>query len=183
VSRLIRFRIRDLMVLNGVVALVLGAGIFLGSFVLVGFLAGMVGIFVVLPIVLVEVYLYGHRQGTVYRWRHPVPRRPRFVPPVVPLAARRMGNMPGAVEPLAERRPRTRLFESAEPSGMVSRASLLFDVAAKLESEGKAIAAEQVYQQVVDRFADSHQAREARQRLQAIAGLHPRPVAPEEAGA
>ncbi len=139
----------------------------------------------VLPIVLVEVYLYRHRHGIVYRWRHPVPRRPRFVPPVVPLAARRMANMPGAAEPLAERRPRTRLFESSDPSGVVSRASLLFDVATNLESTGKAIAAQQVYRQVIDRFADSPEASEARHRLHAIAGgeQEARPVTPEDADA
>lgn len=185
--REVRFRIRDLMVLNGVVALVMAAGVLLGSFVVVGMLAGMAGLFVVLPVVLVEIYLYRRRNGLVYRWRHPAPRRPRFVPPTVPLAARGGGRFVG-LEGMAEeeRRPRTRtrLFESAAPvsasasvsvsgsasgGGPPSRASLLLDVAAKLEDSGKASAAVAVYQQVVDRFADSAEARTARDRLHAIA--------------
>lgn len=187
-KREVRFRIRDLMVLNGVVSLVMAAGVLLGSFVVVGMLAGMAGLFVVLPVVLVEIYLYRRGNGVVYRWRHPAPRRPRFVPPTVPLAARGGGRFVG-LEGIAaeERRPRTRtrLFESAsasasaEGAGPPSRASLLIDVAAKLEDSGKASAAVAVYQQVVDRFADSAEVRTARDRLQAIAGRERRPGVPE----
>ncbi|MHB1562140.1 MAG: hypothetical protein ACYC61_32230, partial [Isosphaeraceae bacterium] len=177
-KREVRFRIRDLMVLNGVVALVMAAGVLLGSFVVVGMLAGMAGLFIVLPVVLVEIYLYRRQNGLVYRWRHPAPRRPRFVPPTVSLAARGGGRFVG-LEGLAEeeRQPRTqtRLFESAaEGAGPPSRASLLLDVAAKLEDSGKASAASAVYRQVVDRFADSAEARTARDRLHAIAGREAR---------
>lgn len=189
-KREIRFRIKDLMVLNGVVALVMAAGVLLGSFVVVGMLAGMAGLFVVLPVVLVEIYLYRRGNGVVYRWRHPAPRRPRFVPPTVPLAARGGGRFVG-LERIAEeeRRPRTRtrLFESASTSTSVSaegarppsRASLLLDVAAKLEDSGKASAARAVYQQVIDRFADSAEVRTARDRLHAIANRGARPRVPE----
>ncbi len=176
-KREIRFRIRDLMVLNGVVALVMAAGVLLGSFVAVGMLAGMGGLFIVVPVVLVEIYLYRRKNGVVYRWRHPAPRRPRFVPPTVPLAARGGGRFVGLDELAdAERRPRVpaRLFESVAGSGAAStsaeggppsRASLLLDVAAKLEDSGKVVAAIAVYQQVIDRFADSAEARAARDGL------------------
>lgn len=180
-KREIRFRIRDLMVLNGVVALILAAGVLLGSFVVVGMLAGMAGLFIVLPVVLVEIYLYRRKNGVIYRLRHPVPRRPRFVPPTVPLAVRGGGRFVG-LDALAEeeRRPRmqTRLFEAAgaaaEGAGPPSRASLLLDVAAKLEDSGKASAARAVYQQMVDRFADSAEARTAQDRLLAIDGREAR---------
>ncbi len=189
-KREVRFRIRDLMVLNGVVALVMAAGVLLGSFVVVGMLAGMAGLFVVLPVVLVEIYLYRRRNGLVYRWRHPAPRRPRFVPPTVPLAARGGGRFVDLERIAAEeRRPRTRtrLFESAststpasgEGAGPPSRASLLLDVATKLEDSGKASAARAVYQQVIDRFAESAEARTARDRLHAIANREARPGVPE----
>jgi hypothetical protein len=166
------YRIKDLMILNAVLAIVLAAAIALGSFTALTTIALVVAVFVVLPLAWVEVYLYRRKKGTWYRWRHPRPRRPRYVRPINIPPYRGPAPFPGADKSVAGEPPslpsRTRLFESGDPSDPVSRASILLKVASQLEASGRVGAAVRTYRQVVEGFADTPEAKTAAQRLESI---------------
>jgi hypothetical protein len=165
-------RIRDLMILNAVLALILAAGIALKSFAALTTIGLVVAVFVVLPLAWVEIYLYSKQKGTWYRWRHPTPRRPRYVRPMNIPPYRGPAPFPGAGESVAGEPPslppRTRLFESGDPSDPVSRASILLKVASRLESSGSTVAAARIYQQVIDEYAETPEALAATQHLRSI---------------
>jgi hypothetical protein len=167
-----RHRIKDLMIVNAVLAIVLAAGIALKSFTAVTIIALVVAVFVVLPVAWVETYLYGRKKGTWYRLRHPRPPRPRYVRPMNIPPYRGPAPFPGAGESVAGEPPslppRTRLFESGDPSDPVSRASILLKVASQLEASGRVGAAVRTYRQIVDGFADTPEATTAAQHLESI---------------
>jgi hypothetical protein len=167
-----RHRIRDLMIVNVVLAVFLAASIALKSFGLVVYLAILVALPVV-PLVFLESYLYRRKKGAWYRWRHPVKPRPRYVAASYPLPYPRVAAFQGSGESFlgetpSPPRPRTRLFESGDPSDPVSRASLLLKVAGRLENSGSVVAAVRIYQQVIDSFGDTPEARDAAYRLQSL---------------
>ena len=176
-----RHRIRDLMIVNAVLAIVLAAAIALKSFA--PMIAGVV-VVVVLPLALVESYLYRKKKGTWHRWRHPVKPRPHYAATISPPPYPRIepfpwagGSLPG--DPPSPARSRTRLFESGDASDPVSRASILLKVANRLETSGSVGAAVKIYQQVIDEFADAPEALNAAQRLQSIAERYERVGSPE----
>ncbi len=160
------------MILNAVLAIVLAAAIALGSFAALTTIGFVVAVFVVLPLAWVEIYLHSKQKGTWYRWRHPRPRRSRYVRPINIPPYRGPAPFPGAGGSVAGEPPslppRTRLFESGDPSDPVSRASILLKVASRLEASGRVGAAVTTYRQVVDAFADTPEATTAAHRLQSI---------------
>jgi hypothetical protein len=165
-----RHRIKDLMILNAVLAIVLAAGIALKSFAALTTIGFVVAVFVVLPLAWVEIYLYSKQKGTWYRLRHPRPRRPRYVPPMNIPPYRGPAPFPGAGESVAGEPPllppRTRLFESGDPSDPVSRASILLKVASRLETAGRIGAAVRTYEQILREFGGTPEAQDAARRLQ-----------------
>lgn len=128
---------------------------------------------VVLPLVLVEIYLYRKKKGVWYDMKQE-PRRPApdFAAPLGELDRRKneafRGRLARGEELITSGEDRTQLFESKPGDGSVSRAALLLNVAVKLEGSGKREAAETCYRQIVERFAGSPPAREAAQRLASI---------------
>jgi hypothetical protein len=160
------------MIVNAVLAVVLAAGIALKSFAALTTIGLVVAVFVVLPLAWVEIYLHSKQKGTWYRLRHPRPARPRYVRPTNIPPYRGPAPFPGAGESVPGEPPslppRTRLFESGDPSDPVSRASILLKVAIRLEASGQVGAAVRTYRQVVDAFADTPEAETAARRLQSI---------------
>jgi hypothetical protein len=128
---------------------------------------------VVLPLALVEIYLYRKKKGVWYDMKQG-PRRP--APDFAALPDERVrrknealrARLARGVEPTTSPEDRTTLFQSHLPDGSVSRAALLLNVAVKLEGSGKREAAERCYRQIVERFGGSPPAREAAERLALI---------------
>ena len=158
------------MILNAVLAIALATVLALKVYTFVVILVAMITI---VPAAWVEIALYRRQKGTWYRWRHPAPPRPRYVPTVDSSPYPRVEPFPWAGESVSGERPptrsRTRLFESGDASETVSRASILLDVAHRLESSGSVGAAVRIYRQLVDDFADKPEALDAARRLQSIA--------------
>jgi hypothetical protein len=167
VESMFRYRIKDFMIANVVLALTLAAAIALGSFAALGVIAFVVGTFIVLPVVLVEIYVYRRKQGLWYRWRHPLAPRPRYEAPTDPLPYPRVLPFGEEGESLLAR-PRTHLFDSGDRSDPVSRVSILLKVAGQLERSGRIGAAARVYQQVIDAGADAPEALNAAARLRSL---------------
>jgi hypothetical protein len=162
-----QYRIKDLMIVNAVLAISLVIAIAVSSFIrpLLTVLAVLIVLAVVIigPIAWVETYLYRKQRGIWYRSMNPRKPRPRYVP---------MTDLPPYVpresvedEPLSKGRSRTRLFETGTASEPVTRASLLFNVASQLETSGRMEAAAEIYRQILDHFGDTAEAREAAHRL------------------
>jgi hypothetical protein len=123
---------------------------------------------------LVEIYLYRKRKGMWYDWKNgPRRQHPDRVSDPHEVAhwknEARRARLSRQDPPPADGRDRTRLFEAADPTEKVSRASLLLKIADKLERSGKREAAEECYRQIVQRFADSPEAAHAAQRLASMA--------------
>jgi hypothetical protein len=125
------------------------------------------------PLALVQLYLYPKKQGLWYRWVHGHRRRPdEFVFTASEVRYRKLvaaASAPNARDDALRSRSRTALFETTAESAPVSRATLLFTVANKLESSGKKEAAQECYKQIVERFAGSAEARDATERLRSMA--------------
>jgi hypothetical protein len=126
---------------------------------------------VVGPFALVEIYLYRKKKGIWYEWKTGT-RRPPHAFATNPdelrhwkLEAYRARLSRGDLAS-TRKRERTRLFEAKSQSDPISRAALLLRVADKLELSGKREAARRCYRQIIQRFADSPQARDAARRLE-----------------
>jgi hypothetical protein len=164
-----RHRIKDLLIVNAVLAIALGIAISLGRYLYqVGLMLAIILVTVVGPVIWVETYLYRKKHGIWYRSRNPRKPRPRYVPltdlpPYFPPES-------GAAEPQSNGRSRTRLFQTGSSSEPVSRASLLFKVAQQLETSGRIDAAVEIYRQILDHFENASEAREAAHRLHALSG-------------
>ncbi len=148
-----RHRIKDLMIVNAVLAIALGLPIALGiTMYQFGLLTGTFLLAVVVPIIWVETYLYRKKHGVWYRLRNPRKPRPQYVPltDLPPYQPR------GLVEakPILEGRNRTRLFETG-PTEPVSRASLLSNVASQLETSGRIDAAVEIYRQILEHYGST----------------------------
>ena len=131
-----RHRIKDLMLVNAVLAIALGVAISMGRYLFqVGLIMGIFLITIVLPVVWVETYLYRKKHGTWYLLKNPRKPRPRYQP-----MTDRSANYPplsADEEPASEGKSRTQLFEKASPSTPFSRASLLLNVASRFETFGE----------------------------------------------
>jgi hypothetical protein len=162
-----RHRIKDLMIVNAVLAIALGVALTLGRYIYeVGLIVGIILVVIVGPVIWVETYLYRKRHGLWYRSMNPRKPRPRYqpmtdLPPYIPPAA-------GEVEPQSKGRNRTRLFETGSTSEPVSRASLLLNVATRFETSGSLDAATKIYRQILEHFGDSPEARDASNRLHSL---------------
>ena len=165
-------RIRDLLILNAVLALILAAGIALKSFAALTTIGLVVAVFVVLPLAWVENYLYGRQKGTWYLGGIRGRARPRYIRPIDLPPYLGPKPYPAAGESVAGELPslppRTRLFESGDPSNPVSRVSILLKVASRLEASGRVGAAVRTYRHIVDAFADTPEATTAAHRLRSI---------------
>ncbi len=175
-----RYRIRDLMILNAVMAFSLGLGMAMSQLLskntllaralttsLIVLPATM--LVIVGPVALVELYLYRRKKGTWYGLQNPTKPRPQYqrptgLPPVDP----RMPVPAFLEDHPSPPRSRTRLFESSSPSEPVSRASLLLTLAGRFEDAGRIDAAAKVYHQILDRFADAAEAQDAACRLRRL---------------
>jgi hypothetical protein len=157
-------RIKDLLILNAVLAIVLASAIALNSFVAVAFIAFVTAVTIVLPVVLIESYLYRRKRGWWYLWRHPAAPRPRYKPSNYPIPYPRVLPFEAEGESLSSRN-RTQLFQSGDRAEPVSRVSILLKVAGQLEASGRTGAATRVYQQVIESAADTPESREAVHRL------------------
>jgi hypothetical protein len=170
-----RHRIKDLMILNAVLAISLGLSIGLSNTIrnklqiIQALVAGLFALpFVMLVIVgplAVEFYLYRKGKGTWYQMKNPGKpplryQRPTDLPPYLP-------SRPVQDE-RSRQRSRTRLFGAGSPSEPVSRASILMTVASQFEASGRMNAAAQIYHQVLERFPDSAEAQDAARRLQSL---------------
>jgi hypothetical protein len=164
-------RIRTYLVVNIVIAVLLVVFMAMrASIALLLFIAALV----VVPLVLVEVYLYPKKKGIWYDMKHGSRHRaPDFAAQPGELVRRKSEALKARVasgeEPIKSGEDRTTLFESSPGEGLVSRATLQLNVAATLERSGKREAAERSYRQIIERFADSPPAREAAQRLASMA--------------
>jgi hypothetical protein len=163
-----RHRIKDLMIVNAVLAISLGIAITLGRYLFqVGLIVGIILVTVVAPVAWVETYLYRKRHGLWYRSMNPRKPRPRYRP---------MTDLPyyppvsDHEEPASKARDRTRLFEKATRPAPFSRASLLLDVASRFETSGSLDAAAKIYRQILDHFENSPEAQDAARRLHALSG-------------
>ena len=171
-----RHRIKDLMILNAVLAISLGLSMALSNRIQnkLQILRALVALVVALPFLIlviigplavVEMYLYRKKKGTWYRLqnpRKPPPRyeRPTDLPPY-------FSSVPVQDEP-SKPRLRTRLFEAGSPSEPVSRASILMTVASRFETSGRMNAAAKIYHQVLERFPNAAEAQDAAHRLQLL---------------
>ncbi len=158
-----RHRIKDLMILNAVVAIAfaLSMALGVGGLVVLSFLT----LVMIAPLVWVEIYLYRKKHGFWYHWQNPRKPRPRYerptdLEPYFP-------KVPAQDEPTRQR-ARTRLFETKSPSERVSRASILLTVASQFEASGRMDAAATVYHQILERFPDADEARNAAHWLQSF---------------
>ena len=121
-----RHRIRDLMILNAVLAIALATVLALKVYTFVVVLVAMITI---VPAAWLEIALYRRQKGTWYRWRHPAPPRPRYVQTVDSPPYPRVEPFPWAGQSVSgeppPRRSRTRLFESPMPPkrSLVQRSS------------------------------------------------------------
>src|SRR5580704_17906551 len=85
-----RHRIKDLMIVNAVLAIALGVAITLGRYLFeIGLVMGIFLIVIVGPVIWVETYLYRKKHGLWYRSMNPRKPRPRYqpltdLPPYVP---------------------------------------------------------------------------------------------------
>jgi hypothetical protein len=171
-----RHRIKDLMILNAVLAISLGLSMALSNRIqnklqiLQALVAGVAALpFLILvivgPFALVEIYLYRKKHGFWYHWQNPTKPRPRYqrptdLPPYFP-------PVPVQDEP-SRQRSRTRLFEAKSSSKSVSRASILLTVASRFEASGRMDAAAKIYHQVLERFPNAAEAQDAAHRLQGL---------------
>ncbi|MGP0063188.1 MAG: tetratricopeptide repeat protein [Isosphaeraceae bacterium] len=157
-----RHRIKDLMIVNAVLAVGLSIAIALGRYLFqVGLIMGICLVLIVVPVIWVETYLYRKKHGIWYRSMNPPKPRPRYQPmtdiPYYPPVSAEEGPSQG--------RQRTRLFEKDSPSEPVSRASLLFNVAGRFEASGSMDAAAKIYQQILDHYGTTPEAKDAAYRL------------------
>jgi len=127
------------------------------------------------PLGVVELYLYCRKKGALYEWKNQTRARrsdrsmsseERWYWKSEAYRAR----LALGPQPPADRRARTRLFQERNPAEGVSRPAILMTVADRFERTGKREAAERCYVQIVERFPDSPQAKEAAQRLAVWAG-------------
>lgn len=164
-----RFRIKDWMILNVVLAIVLAGAITLKkSGLVLNVLAVAFLVSMLLPLLLAEIYLYGQGKGTWYRLRHPIKRRPTPAIGRYQELFATLDSARGLVKPEAETepaRPRTQLFGAGDSARPVSRARILLDVAQRLAESGRVQAAEKVYRQVLEDYGDSTAAREGLEQL------------------
>jgi hypothetical protein len=177
-----RHRIKDLMIVNAVLATILALGMALNQSlskkkipVARVLYTGLVilptlALVTVGPLALVEVYLYRRKKGAWYRLKNPIEPRPQYRrPPDLPPVDPRM-PVPAFLEDEPDRpRSRTRLFEASSSSEPVSRASLLLTLAGRFEDAGRMEAAAKVYRQILDCFADAAEAQDAACRLRRLA--------------
>jgi hypothetical protein len=161
-----RHRIKDLMIVNAIAAVALGVAIAFRDLLIVVLAVGLVVTMILGPLALVEIYLYRKKKGAWYRWGNPSEPRPRYQRPVD--LPPREPRVPLPEAPWSTGRSRTRLFERMSPSDPVSRASLLLNVASRLEASGKTGAAAKIYQQILDGFAHTPEAEAAAHRLRSI---------------
>jgi hypothetical protein len=175
-----RHRIKDLMILNAVLAITLALSMALNNAisnkikVIRALVAGLVAlpflmVVIVGPLALVEMYLYRKKKGTWYRMQNPAKPRPRYqrltdLPPFDP----RMPVPSFLEEPPSQPQSRTRLFEASSASEPVSRASILLNVASRFEASGRMDAAAKVYHQILERFPNAAEARDAAHRLRLL---------------
>jgi len=129
---------------------------------------------VVVPLAIVEIYLYRQKKGVWYELKQGPRRPPADFDALSGELDRRKNEafrarLARGEEPNRNRKDRKALFESKPRDGPVSRAALLLNVAVKLEGSGKREAAETCYKQIVERFAGSPPALEAAQRLASMA--------------
>jgi hypothetical protein len=137
-------------------------------------IASLVAALVALPLAIVEIYLYRMKKGVWYDLKQGQRRpAPDFADLPGELVRRKgeafRARLARGEDLLTSHEDRTTLFESNAADGPVSRAALQLKLAVKLERSGKREAAERSYRQIIERFADSPPAREAAQRLAAIA--------------
>jgi hypothetical protein len=174
-------RLRTYLVVNAAIALLMGIVLavrtdlrsgrhFFVDLLLILVFSSMLAALTLGQIALVEIYLYRKKKGTWYEWRNRKPRPPRdIVSDPDELAHRRReafrARLSRADAPADVKTDRTRLFETYSQSDPLSRASLLLNVAEKLERSGKRQAAERCYRQIAQRFADSPEAKVATVRL------------------
>jgi hypothetical protein len=136
--------------------------------------SSLFAVLTVVPLALVEIYLYRKKKGVWYDLKQG-PRRPAPDFAALPgeLGRRKSDALRARLargeEPMVNHENRTALFESSPGDEQVSRAALLLTVAVKLEGSGKREAAQTCYRQIVERFADSPAGREAAQRLASMA--------------
>jgi hypothetical protein len=163
-------RIRNLMALTALAAFLLAVGRNpIGLLVVLSIL-----VVVVVPVVLLESYLYHKGKGVFYEWTHGTRRRRRARPaeralepdPSPEKAALRRTY---GVEWSSRARLRSRLFQEAPPSETVSRAAILLTVAEQMEQSGRPDAARECYRQILRRFSHTQEARQAEERLGARA--------------
>jgi hypothetical protein len=175
-------RLRTYLIVNAVLAILmvvvtavrneLRTGHFL--FIDIGlilFYSSVLGAIIFGPLMLVETYLYRKQKGIWYEWKRGTRRPPRdFATNPDELrhwkSEAHRARLNRGDQPPARNRNRTRLFEANAQSDPVSRAALLLSVADKLELSGKREAARRCYRQIIQRFADSPQARDAARRLE-----------------
>jgi hypothetical protein len=164
-------QIRTYLIVNIVFAVVMVVFMAMEThLVLLLFLAALI----VVPVALVEIYLYPKKKGIWYELKQG-PRRPAPDFAAVPgeLVRRKSeafrARLASGEESIKSHEDRTTLFESNPGDGPVSRAALQLNVAVKLEQSGKREAAETCYRQIIERFADSLPAREAARRLASMA--------------
>jgi hypothetical protein len=164
-------RIRTYLIVNIVIAILLV--VFMAMRASIALLLFIVALMVV-PLVLVEIYLYPKKKGIWYDLKHGTRHRePDFAALPGELVRRKSealrARLARGEEPISSGEDRTKLFESSPGEGPVSRAALQLNVAVTLERSGKREAAERSYRQIIERFADSPPAREAAQRLASMA--------------
>ncbi len=157
-GRLIPSRIRTLMIANVVIAVGLALALNFPAVVILAF----VGIVACGPLVLVESYLYRKKKGVCFQWQYGPARPARDI---IPSRRFRSYRRTLEAEAAARSRVRTQLFESSSPNDPVSRAALLLIVGNKLAQAGKRQAAERCYRQILERFADAPEARQASRQL------------------
>ncbi len=171
-----RHRIKDLMILNAVLAMTLALSMALSQRIqnklqiLRALVSGLVAfpllmLVIIGPLALVEMYLYRKKKGSWYRMQNPPKAPPRYqrptdLPPYYP-------RVPVQGE-LSNQTSRTRLFEASSPSEPVSRASILLAVASRFEASGRMDAAAKIYHQVLERFPNAAEAQDAAHRLQSL---------------
>jgi hypothetical protein len=177
-TRVLPSRIRTIMIVTASVALILSLGrsvftylYFHRDVILLAMgLFLFLGVVVIVPLVWIEAYLYQKKKGVLYQWRNP-PRARRPISAAELASPARLSAEAAALRKAYgegwsfRKRQRSRLFETATQSDNVSRATLLLTVAEKLERKGRRDAAMGCYRQIVQRFPETDQARDATVRL------------------
>ena len=166
-----RYRIKDLMIVNAVMAITLGIAITLGKYLFqISLILGIILVAIVGPVVWVEIYLYRKKHGIWYRSKYP--RKPR--PQYQPMSDLQPYYPPVSIDDdsVSNQMHRTRLFETDTSGERVSRASLLYNVANGFETSGRIDAAIKVYRQILERFENTPEAFNASLRLYSLSSNH-----------